>query len=198
MSKRIVIGITGASGATYGVRLLEELKAEKGVETHLVVSNAGYLNLMTELSISREALRGMADVLHSDRDIGASIASGSYRTDAMIIAPCSMRTLAAVACGLSGSLLTRAADVILKERRRLVLVTRETPLNLAHLRNMTSVTEMGGVIFPPVPAFYSGLENIDAMVNQTVARVLELCGFRSNLLRPWQGIRGDDPVDADG
>jgi 4-hydroxy-3-polyprenylbenzoate decarboxylase len=189
MKRRVVIGISGASGAIYGVRLLEELRKSGDVETHLVVSNAGYLNLATETQCSREALHALADVVHSDRDIGASIASGSFRTHAMIVAPCSMRTLAAVANGLSGTLMTRAADVMLKERRQLLLVPRETPLNLAHLRNMTAVTEMGGIIFPPVPAFYSGLDSIAEMVDQTVARILDLIDIESTLLRQWPGIR---------
>lgn len=188
MSRRIIIAITGATGAVFGVRLLEELNAAPGVETHLVVSSAGYLSLDTELSMSRERLRALADVVYSDRDIGAAIASGSFRTDAMLIAPCSMRTLAAVANGMSGTLVARAADVMLKERRRLVLLTRETPLNLVHLRNMTAVTEMGGIVFPPVPAFYAGLDSIEAMVDQTIARVLGLIDIESALLRPWVGI----------
>ena len=187
MNRRIVIGITGASGAAYGVRLLEELRGAGDVETHLVVSAAGYLNLATETSLSKQSLHALADVVHSDKDIGATIASGSFHTDAMIVAPCSMRTLAAVATGLSGSLITRAADVVLKERRRLILVTRETPLNLAHIRNMAAVTEMGGIVFPPVPAFYAGLENVDDMVDQTVGRILDLAGIDTRLVRRWRG-----------
>ena len=188
MKRRIVVALTGASGAIYGVRLLEELKATAGVETHLVVSKAGYLNLATELEINRAGIDALADASYSDKDIGAAIASGSFRFDAMLIAPCSMRTLAAVATGLSGSLVTRAADVALKERRRLVLLTREAPLNLAHLRNMTAVTEMGGIVFPPVPAFYAGLDSLEEMVDQTVGRVLELVGIESPLVRAWQGL----------
>lgn len=189
MKRRIVLALTGASGATYGVRLLEELRKSVDVETHFIVSKAGYLNLATELEMSRSQVDALADVTYSDGDIGAGIASGSFRTDAMIIAPCSMRTLAGVATGLASSLITRAADVTLKERRRLVLLTREAPLNLVHLRNMTTVTEMGGIVFPPVPAFYLGLESIEAMVDQTVGRVLELVGIDSPLLERWQGIK---------
>lgn len=189
MTTRIVLALTGASGAIYGVRLLEELNKSTAVETHLIVSKAGYLNLATELELARGQIDALADVSYSDSDIGAAIASGSFRTDAMVIAPCSMRTLAGVATGLASSLITRAADVTLKERRRLVLLTREAPLNLAHLRNMTTVTEMGGVIFPPVPAFYLGLESIEAMVDQTVGRILELVGIDSPLLGRWQGIK---------
>jgi len=136
----------------------------------------------------RGELESMADVVHSDRDIGATIASGSYKTDGMIVAPCSMKTLAAIATGLADNLVSRAADVVLKERRRLVLMVRETPLNLAHLRNMTMVTEMGGVIFPPVPSFYAKLESLDAMVSQTVGRVLDLFDIESGLVRRWEGV----------
>jgi 4-hydroxy-3-polyprenylbenzoate decarboxylase len=188
MRRRIVVAVTGASGAIFGVRLLKELRAAGDVESHLIVSNAGQLNLSAELGMGRAAIEALADHCYADKDIAAPIASGSFRTDAMIIAPCSMRTLAGVATGLSGSLITRAADVALKERRRLVLLTREAPLNLIHLRNMTTVTEMGGIIFPPVPAFYVGLDSIEAMVEQTVARVLELVGVESPLLRRWPGL----------
>ena len=186
------MGITGAAGSIYGVRLLEELRKHDTVETHLVVSRAGFLNVATELDMRRSELEALADVVHSDRDIGAKIASGSYRTEGMIVAPCSMKTLAAVASGVADNLIARAADVVLKERRRLVLMVRETPLNLVHLRNMTTVTEMGGIMFPPVPSFYAKLENLDAMVNQTVGRVLDLFGMDSDLVRRWQGVTGNE------
>jgi 4-hydroxy-3-polyprenylbenzoate decarboxylase len=189
MKRKIVVAITGASGAIYAVRLLEELKKSPEAESHLIISRAGMLNIASELDRSRDQIESLADVCYSDKDIGAAIASGSVRTDAMVIAPCSMRTLAAVATALADSLITRAADVMLKERRRLVLLTREAPLNLAHLRNMTAVTEVGGVIFPPVPAFYLGLDSIETMVDQTVARVLELLGIESPLLRRWPGLK---------
>lgn len=189
MTRRIVVALTGASGSIYGVRLLEELKKTDDVETHVIVSKAAYLNLSTELEMSRDGIKSLADVVYSDKDIGASIASGSFKTAAMIIAPCSMRTLAAVATGLAGSLITRVADVALKERRRLLLLTREAPLNLVHLRNMTTVTEMGGIIFPPVPAFYLGLDSLESMIDQTVARVLELVGVASPLLKRWDGLK---------
>jgi polyprenyl P-hydroxybenzoate/phenylacrylic acid decarboxylase-like protein len=189
MQRRIVVAITGASGAIYGVRLLEELGKQPDIERHLVVSRAGLLNLATEMNLSRTDVESMAEVCYADTDIGATIASGSFATDAMVIAPCSMRTLAGVATGLASSLVTRAADVALKERRRLVLLTREAPLNLIHLRNMTTVTEMGAIVFPPVPAFYAGLESLEAMVGQTVGRVLELIGVSSTLVRPWGGLR---------
>jgi 4-hydroxy-3-polyprenylbenzoate decarboxylase len=187
--RQIIVAITGATGAVYGVRLLEELRAADEVRTHLIVSRAGALNLAAELDMNRAGVEALADVVHSDKDIGASIASGSFPVDAMIVAPCSMKSLAAIATGVAETLIARAADVTLKERRRLVLVTRETPLNLVHLRNMTTVTEMGAVVFPPVPAFYAGLDSIAAMVDQTVARVLSLVGVETPLLKPWAGLR---------
>jgi flavin prenyltransferase len=187
--RRIVVAITGATGAIYGKRVLEELRRTGSVETHLVVSRAGALNAAAELDFAKRDLEAYADVIHSDRDIGASIASGSFRTDGMIIAPCSMRTLAAIATGVTDNLVARAADVTLKERRRLVLLARETPLNLVHLRNMVTIAEMGGVIFPPVPAFYARLDSLDAMVDQTVGRVLDLFDLDSALVRRWSGIR---------
>ena len=188
MARRIVIAITGASGSVYGLRLLEELKREPDIETHLVVSRAGMLNVSAELDVSRADLEARADVVHSDRDIGASIAIGSFKTDGMIIAPCSMKTLAAVASGVTDSLASRAADVALKERRRVVLLVRESPLHLVHLRNMTTVTEMGAIVFPPLPAFYARLKSIDEMVDQTVGRALDLFGIDSPLLRRWSGL----------
>ncbi|MES2991550.1 MAG: UbiX family flavin prenyltransferase [Pseudomonadota bacterium] len=184
---RVVVGITGATGAVYAQRLLLRLKAG-GTETHLVVSPAGVLNAHHELGLDRRALEALADHAYNPADIGAAIASGSFATDAMVIAPCSMRTLAAVAHGLSDNLLTRAADVVLKERRRLVLMVRETPFNLAHLRNMTAVTEMGGVIFPPLPAFYHRPKSIDEMVDDTVERVLALIGIADAAPRRWTGL----------
>lgn len=187
MDSRIILAITGATGAVFGVRLLEELR-KSGIETHLIVSRAGALTIAAELDRGRREVEALADVVHSDRDVGASIASGSFRTDGMIIAPCSMKTLASIATGIADTLVSRAADVTLKERRRLVLLARETPLNLVHLRNMLTVTEMGGVIFPPVPAFYAKLESIEAMVDQTVGRVLALYGVDSPLVRRWSGL----------
>lgn len=188
--RRIIIGITGASGSVYGVRLLEQLRDRPEIETHLVVSRAGALNVSVELDIGRGELESLADVVHSDRNIGASIASGSFRTDAMVVAPCSMKTLAAVATGVTDSLISRAADVILKERRRLVLLTRESPLHLGHLRNMTTVTEMGGIVFPPAPAFYAGIESLEDMVDQIVARILDLLAIETPLLERWRGLEG--------
>ena len=187
MTSRIIVGITGATGAVYALRLLQRLK-EVGRETHLIVSPAGVLNVHHELGLDRGMLEALADHAYNPADIGAAIASGSFSTDAMVIAPCSMRTLASVAHGLSDNLLTRAADVTLKERRRLVLMVRETPFNLAHLRNMTAVTEMGGVIFPPLPAFYHRPASIDEMVDDTVERVLALLGVAGAAPKTWTGL----------
>ncbi|HZE92843.1 MAG TPA: UbiX family flavin prenyltransferase [Rhizobacter sp.] len=184
---RVVVGITGATGAVYAVRLLARLKAT-GRETHLVVSPAGVLNAHHELGMDRKALEALADVAYSPSDVGAAIASGSFPVDAMVITPCSMKTLASVAHGLSDNLLSRAADVMLKERRRLILMVRETPFNLAHLRNMTAVTEMGGVIYPPLPAFYHRPDSIDDLINDTVERVLALLGIADARPRPWAGL----------
>jgi flavin prenyltransferase len=188
--RKLIVAITGATGAIYGVRILDMLRKLGGVETHLLISSAGWLNIQHELQLTKDDLHARADVVHSVRDVGASIASGSFATDGMIIAPCSMKTLASVAHGLSDNLIARAADVTLKERRRLVLLVRETPFNLAHLRNMTAVTEMGGVIFPPLPAFYNQPASIDEMVDHTVARVLDLFALGPALSPAWQGLRG--------
>ena len=187
--KRIVVAMTGATGAVYGVRILEELRRAGDIETHVVLSNAGMLSAASELDLSKREIEALADVAHAAKDVGASIASGSFKSNGMIIAPCSMRTLAAIATGVTDNLVTRAADVVLKERRRLVLLARETPLTLVHLRNMVTITEMGGVIFPPVPAFYAKLESLDAMVDQTVGRVLDLFDIDSPLVRRWSGVR---------
>ena len=185
--RRLIVGITGASGAVYGVRLLERARA-LGVETHLVTTPAGVLNAHHELGLDRRGLDALAHQAHAPADVGACIASGSFTTDAMVIAPCSMKTLAAVAHGMGDNLLTRAADVTLKERRRLVLMVRETPFNLAHLRNMTAVTEMGGIVFPPLPAFYHRPSTIDELVNDTVERVLAMLGLDQAQPREWQGL----------
>lgn len=187
--QRLVIAITGATGAVYGVRLLQHLQAMPGVETHVIVSDAAVLTLQQETGMTRRAVEALADVVHKTRDVGASIASGSFQSDGMVIAPCSMKTLAAVAHGLSDNLIARAADVVLKERRRLVLMVRETPFNLAHLRNMTAVTEMGGIVFPPLPSFYHRPQSIDEMVDHTVARVIDLFGIAHTLAPRWNGLK---------
>ncbi len=186
-SRRVVVGLTGATGALYGIKLLARLR-ETGHETHLVVTPAGLINAHHELGLARKDLDALADVSYSLADVGARIASGSFVTQAMVVAPCSMKSLAGIALGLSDNLLTRAADVTLKERRRLVLMVRETPFNLAHLRNMTSVTEMGGVIFPPLPAFYHLPQSIEQMVDETVERVLALLGVTLATPKQWGGL----------
>jgi 4-hydroxy-3-polyprenylbenzoate decarboxylase len=189
--RRVVVAITGATGAVYGVRLLAHLRAVPGVETHLVISDAAVLTLHQEVGLQRREVEALAHVVHKNREIGASIASGSFQTDGMVIAPCSMKTLAAVAHGLADNLVARAADVVLKERRRLILMVRETPLNLAHLRNMTAVTEMGGIVFPPLPSFYNRPATIEEMVDHTVARVLDLLGIDNSVAPRWQGMKAD-------
>ena len=187
--RRLIVAITGATGSVYGVRLLELLHATPGLETHLLVTPAGWMNVEQELQRPRRDVEALATVVHSVRDVGASIASGSFQTDGMVVAPCSMKTLAGVAHGLSDNLVTRAADVVLKERRRLVLMVRETPLNLAHLRNMTAVTEMGGIVFPPLPAFYHRPRGIGDLIDHTCARVLDLFGIEHQLAPRWAGLR---------
>jgi 4-hydroxy-3-polyprenylbenzoate decarboxylase len=189
--RRIVIAITGATGAIYGVRLLQVLRDVPGVETHVIVSDAGVLNLHHELDMKRKDVEALAHRAHNPRDVGAAIASGSFESAGMIVAPCSMKTLASVAHGLSDNLVARAADVVLKERRRLVLMVRETPFNLAHLRNMTAVTEMGGVIFPPLPGFYHHPQSIAEMVDHTVGRVLDLFELPHQLTPRWNGLKAD-------
>ena len=192
--RRLIVAITGATGAVYGVRLLQQLAASKGIETHLVVSDATSLTLHQEVGMQRRDLEAMAHVVHKNRDIGAAIASGSFQSDGMVVAPCSMKTLAAVALGLSDNLIARAADVMLKERRRLLLMVRETPFNLAHLRNMTAVTEMGGIIFPPLPSFSHHPASIDEMIDHTVGRVIDLFGIEHSLAPRWAGMK--PPADA--
>jgi 4-hydroxy-3-polyprenylbenzoate decarboxylase len=188
--RRLIVAITGASGAVYGVRLLQHLRAIGGVETHLLLSSAGVLNVHQELDLKRGEVEALADVVHNVADVGATIASGSFRTDGMVIAPCSVKTLASISIGLADNLITRAADVCLKERRRLVLLVRETPLNLAHIRAMEAVTLMGGVVFPPVPAFYQRPATIDELVDHTVARVLDLFEIEHSLAPRWAGEIG--------
>lgn len=181
---RLIIGISGSSGIIYGIRLLQVLQ-QLHIETHLVVSNAGQLTRAYETEMSLAELKALADVYHPCADISASIASGSFKTLGMIIAPCSMKTLGEIAHGVGSTLLSRAADVVLKERRKLVLLPRETPLHLGHLNNMVSITQMGGIICPPVPAFYNKPQTIDDLVNDTVGRVLDLFDIESGLVKRW-------------
>lgn len=187
------MAISGASGAVYGVRLLQLLAALGNVQTHLTVSEAGFLNARQELDMGQAELEALADVVYPVRDVGAAIASGSFQCDGMVVAPCSMRTLGTIAHGLSDNLISRAADVMLKERRRLVLMVRETPLNLAHLRNMTSVTEMGGIVFPPVPGFYHRPRTLAEMIDHTVSRVIDLLGLPQVQAPRWNGLGADAP-----
>ena len=188
-TRRIIVAISGASGA----RLLQVLRGLPGIETHLVVSDAGWRNLQHELGMERPAAQALAHQVHDVNNVGAAIASGSFQCHAMVVAPCSMRTLAAIAHGLADNLLTRAADVMLKERRRLVLMVRETPLHLAHLRNMVAVTEMGGIVCPPLPAFYLRPQTVEDVVNHSVARVLDLIDVDHQLAPRWQGLESDAP-----
>lgn len=187
--KRIVVAITGASGALYGIRLLQWLRANQQTETHLMISDAGVLSVHHELDMKRKDIEALADVVHSVRDVGACVASGSFHSAGMVVAPCSMKTLGSIANGLSDNLISRAADVMLKERRRLVLMVRETPFNLAHLRNMTYVTEMGGIIYPPLPALYQKPQTIEEMIDHTAGRVLDLFDIDQTLAPQWQGLK---------
>ena len=185
--RRVVVGITGATGAVYALRLLDRLR-ETAFETHLVVTPPGVLNVHHELGLDRQTLEARASVAYNPADVGAAIASGSFAAEAMVVAPCSMKSLAAIAHGFSDNLLTRAADVALKERRRLVLMVRETPFNLAHLRNMTAATEMGAIVFPPLPAFYHRPATIEALVDDTVERALSLLGIEGAAPKAWSGL----------
>jgi 4-hydroxy-3-polyprenylbenzoate decarboxylase len=181
---RLVVGISGASGAAYGVRVLQAA-ADLGVETHLVISKAAALTLSQELGLTPADLAPKADVTHKLNDVGAAIASGSFKTLGMIVAPCSVRTLSEIATGVTSTLLTRAADVTLKERRPLVLMVRETPFHLGHLRTMVRVAEMGGIIAPPLPAFYAQPQSIEEMVDQSVGRALDLFGLSWTPVKRW-------------
>jgi len=187
--KRLVIAITGATGAIYGVRMLQVLQEQAEWESHVVISSAGLVNLKYELDMERKELYALADVTHGVNDIAASIASGSFKTEGVIVAPCSMKTLAAIAHGFGDNLISRSADVALKERRRVVIMPRETPLNLAHIRNMASATEMGAIIYPPMPAFYNKSNSIAAMVDEAVGRILDGFGIDTKgLFEPWEGL----------
>lgn len=185
--RRLIVGITGASGAVYGVRLLR-LLAATDIETHLVMSRSAKITLTQELDIGVAEVSALAKVVHQVDNIGASISSGSFRTLGMVIAPCSMRSLAEIASGVTSSLVTRAADVVLKERRRLVLIVREAPLHLGHLRSMTAATEMGAIVYPPVPAFYARPENLEQMVDHTLGRVLDLFDIETKAVSRWGGL----------
>jgi 4-hydroxy-3-polyprenylbenzoate decarboxylase len=187
--RRLIVGISGASGITYGVRALEALR-ELGVESHLVVTRAALLTLSQETDLSADDLTARADVVHKLNDVGATIASGSFRTMGMLVAPCSVRTMSEIATGVTSTLLTRAADVVLKERRPLVLMVRETPFHLGHLRTMTALAEMGATIAPPLPAFYAKPTSIQEIVDQSVGRALDVFGLDWSAVKRWDGLKG--------
>lgn len=184
--KRLIVGISGASGAIYGVRLLEVLR-DSGIQTHLVMSRASQVTLATETSLKVSQVEQLATVVHSNQDIGAACSSGSFETLGMVIAPCSIKTMSEIATGVTAHLLSRAADVTLKERRRLVLLLRETPLHLGHIRTMAAVTEAGAIVYPPVPAFYARPTSLEDMVDHTIGRVLDLFEISNGLVRRWTG-----------
>jgi 4-hydroxy-3-polyprenylbenzoate decarboxylase len=183
--RRLIVGISGATGAIYGVRMLEVLARVKDVETHLVMSRAAKMTIQVETPHSVKEVEAMADVVHDISNVGASISSGSFRTEGMVIAPCSMKSMGGIAHSIGGDLLVRAADVVLKERKKLVLVARETPLHLGHLESMAALTRMGAVIFPPVPAFYHRPKTLDDVINQTVTRILDQFDIDVTLFERW-------------
>ncbi|SDF28850.1 4-hydroxy-3-polyprenylbenzoate decarboxylase [Massilia sp. PDC64] len=185
---RFIVGISGASGVVYGIRLLQLLR-QLDVETHLVMSKSAQVTLAYESDLSVADVRALADVNHANTDIGAAISSGSFKVQGMIVAPCSIKTMSEIATGVTGSLLARAADVMLKERKRLVLMLRETPLHLGHLRTMTAVTEAGAIVYPPVPAFYARPQSLDQMVDHTLGRVLDLFGLDTQTVTRWDPPR---------
>ena len=188
--KRLIVGISGASGIIYGIRMLQVLRAA-GVETHLVVSKAADLTLGYESDMRPKELRELADVVHASADIGASISSGSFKTLGMVILPCSIRTMSEISSGVTGSLMSRAADVVLKERRRLVLGVRETPLHTGHLRTMLNLSEMGAIIAPVVPAFYNRPKTLDDIIDHTVGRILDLFDIDAGIVKRWKNPEGD-------
>jgi 4-hydroxy-3-polyprenylbenzoate decarboxylase len=185
---RLIIGISGASGAIYGIRLLETLRDQDGVETHLVMSTTGRMNIQIETDWKVKDVEALADVVHRNNDVGAMIASGSYQSDGMIVAPCSMKTLSAIVNSYADNLLCRAADVMLKERKPLILVPRESPLHTGHCRLLYQAAKMGIDIAPPMPAFYNRPQSVDDIVNHTVGRLLDLIGLESNLVKRWGGV----------
>ncbi len=184
---RLIVGISGASGVIYGIRLLQVLKAHSDVETHLVVSNGGKLNISLETELQLKQVEKLASVVHSDQNLAATIASGSFQTDGMIVAPCSMKTLSGIVNSYADTLMIRAADVVLKERRRLVLVPREMPLHEGHCRLMHEASRMGAIIAPPMPAFYNEPQTVDDIINHSVGRLLDLFGIDSGIVKRWRG-----------
>ena len=187
----LIVGITGASGVIYGIRLLEVLSTNKEVETHLIISEAGVKIIRCETDWELEQVKALADFYYDIHDIGAKLASGSFERDGTVIAPCSMKTLSALANSYTDNLLTRSADVTLKERKKLVLLARETPLHLGHLRNMEKLTEMGAIVFPPIPAFYYKPRTIQELIDHTIGKVLDIFDIKHNLFPRWSGIHGE-------
>ena len=192
----LIVGITGASGVTYGIRLLEVLSTNKEVETHLIISEAGEKNIRYETDWKLEQVKALADFYNDIHDAGARLASGSFKRDGMVIAPCSMKTLSAVANSYTDNLLVRTADVTLKERKKIILLVRETPLHLGHLRNMGKVTEMGAVILPPIPAFYHRPRTIQEVIDQTIGKVLDILDIEHNLFPRWSGTTGEKSIQT--
>lgn len=194
--KRLIVGITGASGAIYGIRLLELLR-DTDIETHLIISRAAQITLATETTLKLADVEALADVVHPHQDIGAACSSGSFRNIGMVIAPCSIKTMSEIATGVTSNLISRSADVALKERRRVVLMLRETPLHLGHIRSMAAVTEAGAIVYPPVPAFYTQPQSLEQMIDHTVGRVLDLFDIETSVVKRWTGIktRPKAPVD---
>src|ERR1041385_600562 len=189
--RRLVVGISGASGTVYGIRLLEILK-KTDIETHLVMSKSAEMTMVYETDMKPKEVRALASVVHPPADIGASISSGSFKTIGMIVVPCSIKTMSEIATGVTPTLVSRAADVVLKEKRRLVLAVRETPLHVGHLRTMTTLAEMGAVVAPIVPAFYNKPKSVDDIVNHTVGRLLDLLGIETKLVKRWEGEPAED------
>src|SRR5271165_2737444 len=187
MSTKVIIGISGASGAIYGIRLLERLRGREAVEIHLILTRSGEKTLFLETGKTAADLKQLADYSYPLEDISCRLASGSHPTDAMVIAPCSIHTMSAIANGISSNLMVRAADVVLKERRKLILMVRESPLHLGHLRNMTALAEMGAIIAPPIPGFYNNPQTVMEIVDHSVDRVLDLLGLADDRVRRWQG-----------
>lgn len=194
---RLIVGISGASGAIYGIRILELLHDRPDIETHLVVSKPAIQTVTHETGMTFGDLKRLASHVHSNSDIGASVASGSFKTLGMVVAPCSVKSMSEIATGMTSSLLARAADVVLKERRRLVLMLRETPLHLGHIRTMAQVTENGAIVYPPVPAFYQMPKTLDDMIDHTVGRVLDLFEIETGKVARWQGLRPHDQAGTD-
>jgi 4-hydroxy-3-polyprenylbenzoate decarboxylase len=192
---RLIVGITGASGTIYGIRILQML-SEAGVLTHLIISRSARMTIAAETEFSLSEIEAMADVVHSNDDVGAACSSGSFRNLGMVIAPCSIKTMSEIASGVTANLISRAADVALKERRRVVLLLRETPLHIGHIRSMAAVTEAGAIVYPPVPAFYTKPKSLDEMIDHTVGRVLDLFDIDTGLVKRWAGLKPSLTVRA--